>query len=350
MNTPAIAFQRVFADIANDTGPSPDVVREAIDAILAGAWTPIQVAGFAIAMRMRGERAETLAAAAQAICAHMIAVDHGLPIVADTCGTGGDGLGTINISTAAAFVVAAAGIPVAKHGNRSVSSRSGSADVIEALGIPIDVSPEKQASVLKAAGIAFLFAPSHHPALLHSQAARRELAVRTMFNAIGPLANPARATHRLLGAYDDALRPVLAKVLVELGVRRAWVVRGEDGLDEVSPFGATRITEVADGELRERIVRPETFGLKPSRSGAIDGGTAADNACIIRAILEGRSHPARDAVILNAAAALAVCREVDDEKLFPELAAEAARTIDTRRALRKLETLRLTSTIVRSAA
>jgi anthranilate phosphoribosyltransferase len=180
--------------------------------------------------------------------------------------------------------------------------------------------------------------------------ARRELAVRTIFNAIGPLANPARATHRLLGTYDHALRPVLAKVLTKLDVRRAWVVRGDDGLDEVSPFGATRVTEVACGKLHERIVHPESFGLVPSRPGAIDGGSAAENANVIRAILEGQTHPARDAVILNAAAALAVCRETDDEKCFPDLAAEAAHAIDSRRALRKLETLRMTTTIVRSAA
>jgi anthranilate phosphoribosyltransferase len=350
MSAPAIEFRHVFAEIANDTGPSPRMIREALDAILAGAWTPVQVAGFAIALRMRGEEADTIAAAAQTLCAHMIEVDHGLPVVVDTCGTGGDGLGTINLSTAAAFVVAATGLPVAKHGGRSVSSRSGSADVIEALGIPIDIPPERQASVLRSAGMAFLFAPTHHPALRHSQSARRELAVRTIFNAIGPLANPARATHRLLGSYDDALRPVLAQVLAQLGVRRAWVVRGEDGLDEVSPFGPTRITELADGKLRERIIRPETFGLEPSRPGAIDGGSAVDNANVIRAVLEGQPHPARDAVILNAAAALAVCREVDDEESFPSLAAVAARAIDSKQALRKLETLRMTTTIMRSAA
>jgi anthranilate phosphoribosyltransferase len=345
-----IAFQQVFDEIANDTVPAPHIIREALEAILAGAWTPVQVAGFAVSLRMRGEHADIISAAAQTICAHMIAVDHGLPIVADTCGTGGDGKGTINISTAAAFVVAATNIPVAKHGGRSVSSRSGSADVIEALGIPIDIDPDKQASVLRSAGIAFLFAPAHHPALRHSQIARRELAVRTIFNALGPIANPARATHRLVGAYDHALRPVLAQVLANLGVRRAWVVRGDDGLDEVSPFGPTHVTELAAGKLRERIIHPETFGLALSPPGAIDGGSAAENAHIIRAILEGQTHPARDTVILNAAATLAVCREVDDEKYFPDLAAEATHAIDSKQALRKLETLRMTTTIVRSAA
>lgn len=350
MRAGAKSFPRVFAEIANDTEPSPEIIQDALNSILNGEWTPVQVAGFAIALRMRGERAETLVAAAKTICAHMIAVDHGLPLVADTCGTGGDGKGSLNISTAAAFVVAALGFPVAKHGSRSVSSRSGSADVLEALGIPIDISPDKQASVLRSAGCAFLFAPAHHPALRHSQIARRELAVRTIFNALGPLVNPARATHRLLGTYDHALRPRMAHVLVQLDVRRAWVVRGDDGLDEVSPFGSTRVTEVANGQIRERVVHPETFGLEPSRPGSIDGGSAEENARAIRTILEGKPHPARDAVILNAAAAVAVCREIDDEKGFPELTEEVREAIDSFRALRKLETLRMTTTIVRSAA
>lgn len=346
----AISFPRVFNEIANDAGPTPEVIHEALEAIFSGAWTPVQVAGFAIALRMRGEHAEVLSAAAQTLCAHMIAVDHGLSLVADTCGTGGDGHGTLNLSTAAAFVVAACGFPVAKHGNRSVSSRSGSADVIEALGVPTDIDPDKQAGILRTAGIAFLFAPTHHPALRHSQIARRELAVRTIFNALGPLVNPARATHRVLGTYDRTLRPTLARALVDLGVRRAWVVHGEDGLDEVSPFGSTYVTEVADGQLRERVVRPETFGIKVSTPGSIDGGSPKENAAVIRTILEGHLHPARSAVILNAAAALAVCREVDDEAQYPKLAQEAANALDTHRAQRKLEALRLTATIARAAA
>ncbi len=348
MSAATTEFRRIFDEIANDAGPSPEVIRDAIRAILAGAWTPVQVAGFAVALRMRGEHAATIAAAAETLCDHMIIVDHGLPLVADTCGTGGDGLGTINISTAAALVVAGAGIPVAKHGNRSVSSRSGSADVLEALGVPIDVPPDKQAHVLREAGIAFLFAPAHHPALRHSVTARRELAVRTIFNALGPLANPARATHRLLGTYDHALRPVLAAALANLGVRRAWVLRGDDGLDEVSPFGPTRITELAGGKLFERVVRPETFGLKPSPANAIAGGSAEENAAIIRAVLEGQTHPARDAIVLNAAATLAVCREIDDERDFPVLAAEASRVIENGQALRKLEALRTAASNART--
>jgi anthranilate phosphoribosyltransferase len=340
VSSPAITFARVFEELTRAENPLPATIRSAFDAILEGAWTPVQVAGFAVALRMRGEDAQTVIAAAEAMRAVMVPVDHGLPAVMDTCGTGGDGLGTINVSTASALVVAACGAPVAKHGGRSVSSRAGSADVLEALGVPLDVPAERQAEVLAEAGIAFLFAPVHHPALRACAAARRELAVRTIFNALGPLANPARATHHLLGAYGDTLRPVLARALGKLGVRRAWVVRGEDGMDEVSPFGRTNVTELADGALRERVIRPETFGLRPSRPDAIAGGSAAENADAILSILRGDGHPARDAIVLNAAAALAVFREIDDERAYPELAMEAVRAIDAGAALDKLDSLR----------
>ena len=215
-------------------------VRESFEAILAGTWTPVQVGAFAVALRMRGESAEILVAAAQAMRGAMAAVDHDHDRVLDTCGTGGDGSRTINLSTAAAVVVASVGVHVAKHGNRSVSSQCGSADVVEALGITIDVATDRQAAVLREARIAFLFAPAHHPALKHAGQARRELGVRTLFNAIGPLANPARASHQLVGVYDDALRAAMAQALGELGTRGAWVVRSVDGLDEVSPCAETR--------------------------------------------------------------------------------------------------------------
>jgi anthranilate phosphoribosyltransferase len=207
----AITFARVFDELASPAPPRSATLRAAFDAIFAGAWTPVQIAGFAVALRLRGEDADTIAAAVEAMRAVMIPVDHGLPLVVDTCGTGGDGLGTLNVSTAAAIVVAAVGLPVAKHGNRSVSSRTGSADVLEALGLPLDVPAARHAEILRAAGITFLFAPAHHPALRHSGPPRRELAVRTIFNALGPIANPARATHQLIGAYEDRLRPILAE-------------------------------------------------------------------------------------------------------------------------------------------
>ncbi len=250
-----VLFPHVFEELASQAGPRPATLRAAFDAIFAGAWTPVQIAGFAVALRLRGEDADTIAAAAEAMRAVMIPVAHGLPIVVDTCGTGGDGKGTINVSTAAAVVVAAVGLPVAKHGNRGVSSRSGSADVLEALGVPIDVPIARHPEILRAAGITFLFAPAHHPALRHSTApARRELAVRTIFNALGPVSNPARATHQLIGAYEDRLRPILAETLGRLGSTHAWVVRGEDGLDEVSPCGPTRVSELVGGAVHERRI------------------------------------------------------------------------------------------------
>jgi anthranilate phosphoribosyltransferase len=345
-----IAFAPVFEEICAPGGASRAVIRRAFDAILSGAWTPVQVAGFAVALRMRGEDATTIAAAAEAMRAVMVEVDHGLPAVLDTCGTGGDGLGTLNLSTAAAVVVAACGQPVAKHGNRSVSSRAGSADVLEALDLPIDVPPARQAEVLRRANITFLFAPAHHPAMRHAAQARRELALRTVFNALGPIANPARATHQLIGTYDHGLRAILASTLSELGSRRAWIVRGEDGLDEVSPFGPTHVTELVGGEIRERVIRPEDFGLCPSPPGAIKGGDAAENAASILAILRGEAHPAREAVILNAAAALAVARESTEANALPAFAAEAAETIANGRAMRTLEAWRRAARQARTEA
>jgi len=307
-------WKRLSADFAKLLGRllareplGPDDVRAAFDAILAGAWTPVQVGAFAVTLRMTGESAETIVSAAEAMRAAMAVVEHDLPVVVDTCGTGGDGAHTLNLSSGAAIVVAACGLPVAKHGNRSISSRCGSADVVEALGIPIDVPTARQADVLKAAGIAFLFAQAHHPALKHAAQARRELGTRTIFNALGPLANPARATHQLLGVYDDALRAVAARALGRLGVKRAWVVRSEDALDEVSPCAPTRVSELTSaGDVREMVIAPEDFGIERVPASAIAGGDVATNARALGAILEGEPHPARSAVVLNAAAALAV--------------------------------------------
>jgi anthranilate phosphoribosyltransferase len=303
-----------------------DEMRAAFDNVFDGTWTPVQVGAFVIALRMRGESAEEIVAAAQALRKAMIAVDHDLPVVMDTCGTGGDGAHTLNLSSGAAVVIAACGVVVAKHGNRSASSRCGSADVFERLGIPLDLSPAQQGQVLREAGITFLFALAHHPALKHAAQARRELGTRTIFNALGPLANPARATHQLVGVYEDRLRTVSARALGSLGSRRAWIVRGDDGLDEVSPCGPTRVSELTeDGEVRERVVTPQDFGLEPVPRSAIAGGDANDNARALSAIIEGEKHPARGAVVLNAAAALAVVTG-DDLRACAERARNA---IDT---------------------
>lgn len=300
-------FTRVIAGLLAREPIGADGIRDAFEAILGGAWTPVQVAGFAVALRMCGEDAETIVGAAEAMRAAMAVVEHQLPVVVDTCGTGGDGSHSLNISSGAAIVVAACGLPVAKHGNRSASSRCGSADVFEALGIPVDVPTARQADVLREAGITFLFAQAHHPALKHAAQARRELGTRTIFNVLGPLANPARATHQLVGVYDDALRPVMARALGRLGSKRAWVVRSEDGLDEVSPCAPTRVSELTtDGALVELVVTPEDFGIARIERSAIAGADAEANARALTAIVAGQPHPARNAVVLNAAAALVV--------------------------------------------
>jgi anthranilate phosphoribosyltransferase len=284
--------------------------RAAVEAILGGAWTPIQIGAFAVALRMLGETPEAIAGAAEAMRGAMTVVEHGLPRVVDTCGTGGDGSHTLNLSTAAALVVAGCGLPVAKHGNRSASSQCGSADVFQALGIPIDVPAARQGELLREVGIVFLFAPAHHPALKNAAQARSELKTRTLFNVLGPIANPARATHQLVGVYDDGLRAVIARALGRLGSQRAWVVHSEDGLDEVSPSAPTRVSELAAGaDVREIVVTPEDFGLQRSPRSAIAGSDAPSNARAILSILAGEPHPARDAVILNAAASLAVATD-----------------------------------------
>ena len=325
----ADAMKRLLAASALDAG----LVREAFESILSGEWTPVQVGAFATAVRMRGETPEVIGAAARALRSHMTPVEHGLPLVCDTCGTGGDGAHTLNVSTAAAIVVAACEVPVAKHGNRSISSSCGSADVIEALGLPIDLAPQRQADLLRDVGIAFLFAPAHHPALKHAAQARRELGVRTIFNALGPVANPARATHQVIGVYDDALRPTLARVLADLGCARAWIVRSEDGLDELSPAAPTRVSEVIGDRVTERAVDPAEFGFERAPLESIRGGSAAENARAIEAVLEDAEHAAATAVVLNAAAMLYVCGVAKTPREAAGAAREAIASGAAKRAL-----------------
>jgi anthranilate phosphoribosyltransferase len=303
--SPAPKFSDVYAEIVSERGLSEATTRTVFDAIFAGSWSPAQIGGLLVALRSR-ETPEIIAAAAAAMRAAMVPVTHDFSKLLDTCGTGGDGSGSLNLSTGAAVLAAACGAPVAKHGNRAATSRSGSADVLESLGVPLDVPAAAQGEVLAEAGIAFLFAQAHHPAMRHAMPTRRELGIRTLFNVLGPLSNPAGVTHQLLGAPDDATRKVLAEALLRLGVQRAWVVRSSDGLDEVSPFAETRVTEVHQGKLREHLISPESFGFEPSPAGAIAGGEPADNARALTVILGGERHPASDAIALNAAAALVV--------------------------------------------
>lgn len=301
---------------------SPETVGQAFDAIFAGSWTPVQIAGFVSALRVSGETAPIIGAAARALRSAMVRVEHRLPRVVDTCGTGGDNLGTVNLSTGAAIIVAAAGLPVAKHGNRAASSQTGSADVLEALGIPIDLPPKLAGEVLEEAGITFLFAPAHHPSMRHAGQARKELGIRTIFNCLGPLANPAGATHQLVGAPEERLRPILAEVLCALGSKRAWVVRGTNGLDEMNPCGPTNVSAVSGGSVAELVVRPEDFGLAPTALESLRGGDAAFNASILESVLSGKGHPSLNGFLLNAAAALVVADEME-----PKAAAERARAL-----------------------
>ncbi|MBI2893756.1 MAG: anthranilate phosphoribosyltransferase [Deltaproteobacteria bacterium] len=311
-------------------------MREAFGEILEGRATAAQIAAFAVALRMKGESEEELAAAAEEMRARCVRVRSPAPVVLDTCGTGGDGAGTFNVSTAAAFVVAASGVVVAKHGNRAVSSKAGSADVLEALGVRVDLQPADQEALLCEIGIAFLFAPAHHPALRHAAAARKELGVRTFFNLLGPLASPAFATHQLLGLYDPARLAQIARVLGRLGTRRAMVVHG-GGLDEVAPSGPTRVAELDGGSVRETELSPRDFGIAEHPIGEIAGGDASTNARIIEDVLAGQPGPHRDMTILNAAAAL-MAAEVTQEPR--EAARRAAEAIDSGAATAKLAALR----------
>jgi anthranilate phosphoribosyltransferase len=314
----------------------PDAeVEAAMDAILGGEASPAQIAAFVVGLRMKGESASEIAAAARALRKHCDAIRPKVdgPLL-DTCGTGGDGLHTFNISTAAAIVAASCGVAVAKHGNRAVSSKAGSADVLEALGVRIDLSPERVLQSIEDLGIGFMFAPSHHSAMRHAAPVRRELGVRTLFNLLGPLSNPASATHQVVGVYDPGRLEQLAQALGALGLTAAWVVHGQGGLDEVSPAGPTRVAQLADGEVTCFDVSPIDFGIAEVPVEALGGGDAARNAQIIHAVLDGEQGPPRSAVLLNAAAALRVAGLADDLKAAADRAAEA---IDRGDAKKKLE-------------
>jgi len=308
----------------------------AFSAILAGEATAAQIAGFAVALRMKGETEAELAVAAEEMRARCVRVLAPPGVVLDTCGTGGDSAGLFNVSTAVAFVVAGAGVMVAKHGNRAISSRAGSADVLEALGVSVDLEPAEHERRLAEHGLTFLFAPAHHPALRHAAAARRELGVRTFFNLLGPLANPAFATHQLVGLYDPARLETYARVLGRLGTRRAFVVHG-GGLDEIAPAGPTRVAALgADGVTMQELC-PGDFGLPEHATSELVGGDASDNARILEDVLAGSPGPARDMTLLNAAAALLVAEVTDDRRVAVAL---AATSIDSGAARAKLEALR----------
>jgi anthranilate phosphoribosyltransferase len=326
--------------------------REVMSEVLAGVCTDAQIAALLVALRMKGETVEEIVGFAEAIRAAAAP----LPIrgaealdvsgtgrdalaeesLVDTSGTGGDASGTFNISTATALVTAGAGVRVAKHGNRSISSKCGSADVVEALGINIQLSPARAAQCLREVGICFLYAPNLHPAMKQVQGVRRELRMRTMFNLLGPLTNPARASGQVVGVYSLDLVEKLAEALSMLGLHRALVVHGLDGLDEITITGTTRVAEARDGSVRSYEIEPEEFGMPRAKLREISGGDATENAALIRAILGGEKSPRRDVVLLNASAALVAAGRADH---IGEAIPLAARSIDSGAAAAKLGAL-----------
>jgi anthranilate phosphoribosyltransferase len=278
----------------------------AMTAVMEGRVEPAPLAGLLVALAMKGERPAEIIGFARTMRAHAVRISPPAGQVFDTCGTGGDRSGTFNISSAAAIVVAACGVTVAKHGNRSVSSRCGSADVFEALGVRVDAAPAIVERSLADAGIAFLFAPTFHPSMRHAGPTRKALGLRTVFNLLGPLTNPAGATRQIVGVPQPELTQLLALALVGLGAERAWVVHGADGLDELSTTGFSKVSECLDGAVRTFYVHPSEYGVPVARSEDLRGGDAAENAARIHGVLAGEPGPARDVVLLNAGAALLV--------------------------------------------
>ncbi|WP_139489163.1 anthranilate phosphoribosyltransferase [Brevibacillus dissolubilis] len=281
-----------------------ETARGAMGEIMDGNATPAQIGAFLAGLRLKGEQVEEIIGFAQAMRERAVRFPLERDGLVDTCGTGGDGADTFNISTAAAIVAASAGVQVAKHGNRAVSSKSGSADVLEALGVPITLSPEGAADCLTLTNLCFLFAPLYHQAMKHAAGPRKELKMRTVFNLLGPLTNPAGAKAQLLGVYDASLIETVAEVLRELGVERALVVAGEDGLDELTVTGPSRVAELRDGVITTYEITPEQFGLERHEAEAIKGGDPNLNATIIREVFSGKRGAARDIVLLNAGAIL----------------------------------------------
>lgn len=316
---------------------SEQEAAEVLGEILRGEATPALISGLLVALRMKGETVDEVVGFARAMRAAAARVE--LTSVepaslVDTCGTGGDGLHSFNISTASAFVVAGAGAAVAKHGNRSISSRCGSADVLEALGAKITLQPHQVAGSIESVGIGFLFAPLIHPAMKHAQPTRAELKMRTVFNLLGPLTNPAGAGAQVVGVFEATLVPLVAAALARLGVRRAFVVHGNDGLDEVTTTGPTTAREVVAGKVLERVFQPEDFGVERARPQDLAGGDADSCAAILRAVLQGEKGPRRDIVVANAAVALVAAGRAQE---FRQGASLAAESIDSGRAKEKLE-------------
>ena len=329
-------IQEALADLLDGKDLGRPRCREVMGEIMRGDATPAQIGGFLVALRLKGETADEIAGCAEAMREHVLAVHPRRDDLVDTAGTGGDGASTINISTAAAIVAAAAGAGVAKHGNRAVSSASGSADVLEALGFQLEQAPERIAQSIDELGFGFMFAPSHHPAMRHAAPVRRELAARTVFNVLGPLTNPAGARAQVIGVYAQPLVRTIADVLAQLGARRAFVVHGAFGIDELSPAGPNDVCEVVDGDVRARVVDPLELGVDRCDPEELRGGSPAENAQAIRDVFAGANGGRRDAILLNAAGAVAAAGHAEDLREGLELARNA---VDSGAAAARLDEL-----------
>jgi anthranilate phosphoribosyltransferase len=329
-------FSALIEKLARREDLTTEEAAQAMASIMRGEAAPAQIAGLLIGLSMKGERPAELVGFARTMRAQAVSLDAEVDGVFDTCGTGGDRSGTFNISTAAAIVVAACGVRVAKHGNRSVSSQCGSADVLEALGVNVSAAPAVVRRCLGETGIAFFFAPTFHPAMRHAAQARKELGVRTAFNLLGPLTNPARAERQIVGVPRPELTELLARALLMLGSTRAWVVHGADGLDELSTTGYTKVSECRDGVVQTFYVHPADYGLAKTSLEALRGGDAVRNAHLVCGVLDGASGPARAIVLLNAGAALFIAGAAESVKAGIARAGDA---IDTGRARHVLERL-----------
>ncbi|WP_041798729.1 anthranilate phosphoribosyltransferase [Rhodopseudomonas palustris] len=330
-----IDFKAVIAKVATGASLTRDEAANAFDAMMSGDATPSQMGALLMGLRVRGETVDEITGAVTTMRAKMLTVA-APPDAVDVVGTGGDGSGSVNVSTCTSFVVAGCGVPVAKHGNRALSSKSGAADVLNALGVKIDITPDHVGRCVAEAGIGFMFAPTHHPAMKNVGPTRVELATRTIFNLLGPLSNPAGVKRQMIGVFSRQWVQPLAQVLQNLGSESIWVVHGSDGLDEITLSGPTAVAELKNGEIRTFEIGPEDAGLPRAPADALKGGDAEANAVALRAVLEGMPGPYRDVALLNAAATLIVAGKAKDLK---EGVALGAQSIDSGAAEARLKKL-----------
>jgi anthranilate phosphoribosyltransferase len=331
-----MSVQDALARLLEGHDLSRDEARAVMNEVMDGEATPAQIGGLLVALRLKGETADEITGCAEAMREHVLAVRPKRDDLVDTAGTGGDGAGTINISTAAALVAAAAGAGVAKHGNRAVSSASGSADVLEALGFQLELPPARIERSIDELGFGFLFAPTHHPAMRHAAPVRRELAARTVFNLLGPLTNPAGARAQVVGVYAPSLVRTIAEVLAQLGARRAFVVHGAGGIDELSPAGPNLVCEVVEGSIHEREIDPLELGVPRCDPADLRGGSPEENATAIRQVFAGEEGGRREAILLNAAGAIAASGRARD---LGEGLGYARQALDSGAAAARLEEL-----------